>query len=248
MTQDINPYQVPQADITPEPAPGYHQPRSCPAGRGVAWILEAWSLYRMSPLLWIVALLWMVTFLILASFIPFASTLLMPVVSAGVYEMVRQATLTGTVEARNLFEGFRQRLGPLIILGVLSTLLTLLCVVPAGLVMGLTLNLTNPLDSLSLETLLVFSAVLGLAFIPLIMATWFAPLLVMFENLSPTSALKTSFRACLANIWPMTVYGLVMPLVLIIGLLALGVGLLVAIPLLWLSVYTAYHDIFISQD
>ena len=248
MTQDMNPYQVPQADITPAVLPGYHEPRNCPAGRGLAWILEGWSLYRLSPLLWIAAFLWLCLFVFTASFIPFASTLFMPVVSAGIYEMVRQATLTGTVELKHLFAGFKQRLGPLMMLGVLSTVIALLYLIPAGVVMILTINLTNPTASFNLENLLLVSALLGLTFVPMIMATWFAPLLVMFENLSPMAALKTSFKASLVNIWPLTVYGIVMPLLMVAGLLALVVGLFVAVPLTWLSVYTSYHDIFIARD
>lgn len=248
MTQDTNPYQVPQADITPEATPGYHAPRNCPSGRGLAWVLEAWSLYRLSPLLWIITLMWLVFFTVVSSFVPFSSTLLMPVISAGIYETVRQATLNGQVELAYLFAGFRQRLGPLVMLGILSTLLTLLCVIPVGVLLALSTNMTHLLANLSIQSIFVASAIIALVFIPVIMATWFAPMLVMFENASPTSALKTSFKACLVNMGSMTVYGLVMLLVMLAGLLPLGLGLLIAGPLIWLSVYTSYHDIFISRD
>jgi hypothetical protein len=39
-----------------------------------------------------------------------------------------------------------------------------------------------------------------------------------------------------------------MPLLMVAGLLALVLGLFVAVPLAWLSVYTSYHDIFIARD
>ena len=48
-----------------------------------------------------------------------------------------------------------------------------------------------------------------LAALPLMMACWFAPALVMLRHDEPVAAMKTSFFACLANVLPMLVYGLI---------------------------------------
>ena len=47
--------------------------------------------------------------------------------------------------------------------------------------------------------------------VPLLMAYWFAPALVVLRNDEPVAAMKTSFRACLANMLPMLVYGIARP-------------------------------------
>ena len=45
--------------------------------------------------------------------------------------------------------------------------------------------------------------------VPLLMALWYAPLLVYFQNEGALGAMKASFIACLKNAGPMLLYGLV---------------------------------------
>ena len=87
----------------------------------------------------------------------------------------------------------------------------------------------------------------GLAlFIPLIMAYWFAPALVMLHDLGVVESMKLSFVACLRNILPFLIYGIIMLLLFVIGSIPIGLGLLVVIPAMLASMYTAYKDIFIA--
>jgi uncharacterized membrane protein len=57
-------------------------------------------------------------------------------------------------------------------------------------------------------------------------------------------ALAQSFRACLRNIVPFLLYGVLLTIIFLIAAIPLGLGLLVAVPVLIASVYTAYRDIF----
>ena len=84
--------------------------------------------------------------------------------------------------------------------------------------------------------------------LPLLMALWFAPALVVFHDVQPMAAMKASFFACLKNIVPFLVYGLIGLLLLIVALIPFGLGLLVFGPVLWATTYTGYRDIFIRQD
>jgi hypothetical protein len=61
-------------------------------------------------------------------------------------------------------------------------------------------------------------------------------------------SMKYSFTACLRNIMPMTLYSIIALLLLIVGLLPAGLGLLVVIPWLMITMYTSYQDIFIAND
>jgi hypothetical protein len=44
--------------------------------------------------------------------------------------------------------------------------------------------------------------------LPIVMAIWFAPALVVFNAMQPVDALKASFHACLKNTLVFLVYGL----------------------------------------
>ena len=56
--------------------------------------------------------------------------------------------------------------------------------------------------------LLMVLVVMALS-IPLAMAIWFAPALVVFHDLQPLDAMKQSFAGCLKNIVPFLVYGII---------------------------------------
>ena len=80
---------------------------------------------------------------------------------------------------------------------------------------------------------------------PVVMATWLAPPLVLFGNALPLQALGISVKACWRNWLPLLVYGVVLiPVVLVAALIPMLLGMLVAGPILFGSLYTAYQDIF----
>ena len=84
-----------------------------------------------------------------------------------------------------------------------------------------------------------------LLLIPLIMATWFAPALILFGNARPGQALLISLRAVARNILPIIVNGLALGMVLFVAaLIPFMLGLLVAMPVLFGSLYAAYQAIF----
>ena len=85
---------------------------------------------------------------------------------------------------------------------------------------------------------------------PLLMALWFAPLLTYFHDVKPLPSLKSSFIACLKNVLPMFVYGLVILAALMV-LVPIGVklgqydlALWLMAPVLVPSIYASYKDIF----
>jgi len=81
---------------------------------------------------------------------------------------------------------------------------------------------------------------------PLLMVVWFAPLLVVFEGLTPVSAMRGSFIACSKNIMPFLLYGSIL-LVLLLVAAPLLLGLLVLMPVVFCSIYASYQDIFVSE-
>ena len=80
--------------------------------------------------------------------------------------------------------------------------------------------------------------------LPLFMAMWFAPALVVFNERGVLEAMKESFRGCLRNIVPFLVYGLAGLVLSILASIPLALGWLVLGPVLVASIYAAYRDIF----
>ena len=91
--------------------------------------------------------------------------------------------------------------------------------------------------------------------IPLLMAVWFAPLLVKFGNMQALDAMRSSFVACLKNIVPLQVYGITLVVVMTILMMLvsslLGPSLIVQLavitamsPILFASIFASYRDIF----
>jgi uncharacterized membrane protein len=83
--------------------------------------------------------------------------------------------------------------------------------------------------------------------LPLLMALWFAPALVIFHDVQPMAAMKSSFQGCLRNMLPFLIYGIVGFLLAIVAVIPLGLGLLVLGPVMWGTMYVGYRDIFVRR-
>src|SRR5262245_32247369 len=98
------------------------QARTVDGGRGITWWSDAWALFMKSPGMWIV--FGVILFLVFGvlGFIPFigglADSLLAPVFIGGWLMAARKADTGGTLEVGDLFEGFKDKLRPLLLLGV----------------------------------------------------------------------------------------------------------------------------------
>jgi uncharacterized membrane protein len=80
--------------------------------------------------------------------------------------------------------------------------------------------------------------------IPLYMALFFAPALIVLHNFKLGDALKTSFHACWRNMLPFLVWGIVVFGLAIVASLPLFLGWLLLGPVMLVSMYVAYRDIF----
>jgi uncharacterized membrane protein len=80
--------------------------------------------------------------------------------------------------------------------------------------------------------------------VPLAMAVWFAPALVVFRNVAPLPAMKASFAACLKNMLPFLVFGVIAMVLGFIAALPLMLGWLVLLPMLVGAHYASYLDLF----
>ena len=227
--------------------------RSVGAGRGWDWIVEAFRLFRKQPGIWILTAVVLGVLCILISMIPvlgsLANALLLPIFAAGMMLGCRAQDQGGTLEVAHLFAGFKQKTGDLVMVGVfnlvgwLIIMLAVVAVIGGGVVMAL-LRGGAPGAGMSLASMLVALLLVAGLSIPLYMATWFAPALIVLNEMPPLAALKASFFACLTNWIPFLTYGVVLLVLNLLAVVTAGLGYLVVIPVLIASVYTAYRDIF----
>jgi uncharacterized membrane protein len=96
-------------------------------------------------------------------------------------------------------------------------------------------------------SILVGILVMLLLMVPLLAAYWFAPALIVLNNLGPVAAMKASFSGCLRNILSFLVYSILMLLLAILAVIPLGLGMLVWLPLAITSTYASYRAIFTEE-
>lgn len=232
------------------------QSQTVDAGRGVSWWTEAWALFMKNAGMWVVITLLLMVGGIVLSFIPFlgtlALTLLTPVVAGSCMLAARKTEQGGTLEINDLGLGFKEHMNSLLVIGALNLAASLVIFVVmsilgfgAAMGMGFGAAAHSGAGMLAGFGAIVLALLVGLAlFVPLSMALWFAPALVVFRGAAPVSALQASFAACLRNIVPFLLYGIVLFVAAIVASIPFGLGLLVLLPLVMLTTYLAYRDIF----
>ena len=236
-------------------------PRSKSAGAGVDWIGEGWRLFARAPLMWVVSILVLFVIAIVISLVPFIGSLafqvLQPVFAAGYVVACRSLETGGEFEIEHIFAGFKRNFSNLIIVGLvfmaLSLALLLVFAVFAGfgLVMAFIAGDTNdmvPALMASGMSIALGALVMLALMVPVMMAYWFAPALVMMHDMAPIAAMKESFRGCLKNILPFLIYGFVMTVLCILAAIPFGLGLLVWFPVAIASTYAAYRGIYTEED
>jgi len=228
--------------------------RRVPTGNGWTWLAAAWSIFRPAAGIWIGMVITLGVILVVVGLIPFigalAISVLWPVFVAGLVIASRTIDHGGEAQFAQLFAGFRQRFGTLVILGAISLALSLAIVALVVALTGVKLYGLMGADS-NPEQVFAAAATVALAglimlalMLPLAMATWFAPPLIVFNDLGAWGAMKASFAGCLKNMLPFLLYGVIALVAGAIASVPLFLGWLVLVPVLAASVYTAYKDIY----
>jgi hypothetical protein len=257
--------------------------------RGVDWLRASYGLFRRAKLPWLLLVLAYYLVLVAIKFVPFAGGLvafvMKPVFAVGFLAAAWNQERGVAPSPRHLFQGFRSNLWALLPLGIVLVLGMTLAVaatalIDGGRLLGLLLDptlaqldqdaaakrLADTLAEPRVQWGMTFGALCAL---PTILALWWAPALVVFQDAGVATALRASFRAALANWRPLLRYaiaafffGAVVPSFLIF-LIALVVppALSPAVPGLILILYTwcyvavlqiadyiSYRDVFHSGE
>lgn len=246
--------------------------RIVPARNGWLWLAKGFALFRKSPAMWIflvltywigMALLGQIRYLGMA-----VSTVLLPAVSVSFMIMCADLDRGVTLRPSLLISGFQSRLASLLVLGVLYLLsiagaLAIASIADSGaLLEWVILGREPPVGAIrdgSVSRAFALAAAVGT---PIMMAFWFAPVLVAWDRMGPGKALFYSFFSVLRNWRAFLVYGGAFVLagaafLLLAGAIVVITGGLVAamhffgiaftlltLPTIFGSFYAGYRDIF----
>ena len=188
--------------------------------RGAIWLKEAAAMLSAARIPWLMLLLFYYLIQLMVSVIPLAGPLAMmvlrPVFTVGFLAAAWTQERGGMPEVRHLFRGFGSNLWALIPIGIVLILGTTLAVFSTALVDGgalleaITSN-AKPEEGIAVNSRIESAMLMAiLVALPTLLAIWFAPALVVFQDCGPTQAMLTSLRAALANWRPVAVYGLLL--------------------------------------
>jgi hypothetical protein len=201
------------------------------ARHGGLWLRDAHLMLTAHRVPWLSLLLLYYLVVGIVDLIPllgqFGLPLLKPVFAVGFLAAAWNQERGGVPELKLLFQGFRANLWALLPLGAFMLIGISVSVLATSLVDGGKLvDVLSGRVKLD-ETLLASGDVqagmllAALLALPVMLALWFAPALVVFQDCSAAEALALSLRASLANWRPIAVYGV---LVFIFGGLLPGIA------------------------
>jgi uncharacterized membrane protein len=231
--------------------------RSLPAGRGAAWIGNAWRLLRARPGMWAAGLVLLLIAYIVLSLIPLVNLflqLMTPFFVAGIAMAADQQRRTGTFELGALLGGFNKRPGSLLAVSamVIVAIIVFVIVLVASIgteIFGPMMRGANPDPALFRSTGFWLAILIGFALmLPVAFATYLSPQLIVLHDLPALTAMKMSVVGCFKNIRPGIVFLLCSMALLVVSTIPIFLGLLVTIPIMVITNYTIYRDIFVEEN
>lgn len=254
---ETNPYSTPDSNVTlQQDSASVHPPRSVPAGNGLRWISDGFTHVSQDIGNWILICIVGFAILMALSFIPvinYIAQFTAAIWTGGLMLGCRAQDRGEGLSINHLFAGFSNKPWQLLLINIVTGSLGIAALVLTAIIVassyGIGSLISNPEQLFMsgswmplLVGLLIFLAISA----PIIAMAWFAPALVVLNDVPVFEALGMSFKACFINVVPFLLYGLILMLLFIVGSLPLGLGLLVVMPLMYGSLYRSYKDIFIN--
>jgi hypothetical protein len=200
-----------------------------PASAGMRWLRRSYAMFRQHRLPWIGLLLGYYVSLIVLDLLPlvgvFVAPMLKPVLSVGFLAAAWTQERGGAPAMRMLFNGFRTNVAALLPLGLvfmlgISLALASTALIDGGLFLDLLYgappandtpaaaaqHMQQTLGNPRVQLAMLFGAICAA---PTILALWWAPALVVFQDARFSAALRGSLRAALGNWRAVATYAIV---------------------------------------
>jgi hypothetical protein len=250
----------------------YSPPPPSPNGglspaEGMWWLKAAWAFFRAAPMRWLGVTAAFLLLLQLLGNIPggiVIAFLLKPILSVGFLagawhqERGQQPSLT------NLLSGFQSNWRALFPLGLVYLVGVATAVTVAGAVSGISIEKIlsgtgdNPTPQMlhDLRSAMMWTL---LFMLPVVLALWFAPALIVFDDLGVRQALTASLMACVKHVAVIIVYAITLfAVATIVSIIVLGIAKTIpgagqialfalALPLtavLFISDYVSFRRVF----
>lgn len=227
------------------------------ASRGASWIGESWRLFAAAPVAWMgLCAGWIaITFALLV--IPLIggviANFLQPVFFASFAIAAYRQAAGERILMADLFGGFKRNVRALVNLGAILLMVEIVIfAVMAMLGLPIAGSSEQPFSLADYaESLVGKEWILAIGFSLTILvkgALWFAPQLIAFHGMGTAQAMRWSVYAAIANIGALVVYGVLVLAMLIASLMPAPwvVGLVVVLPLMVISTYVGYREVFES--
>jgi uncharacterized membrane protein len=218
-------------------------------------ISNAWEMIK--PNYWLFFGISLLTYMLIAC-IPCLNVILVGPVMGGVFYTSFRAMRGEPIEFGMMFKGF-ERFVPLMVVGLVQS-------IPSIIYQGFDISIR--FSNLGIEQIMrgrggqddgtglaiaggylaiIIVVTVILVVLSIVWAISFAfaiPILVENENMSPIEALKLSARAAWSNVGGIVVLAILCFLLAFVGMLALCIGVLFVLPLIWVSWAFAYRQVF----
>lgn len=227
--------------------------------QGLQWLLSGFYLFRRAPLSWVLVCGALFLIAISTALVPlvgsFIFTLVYPALMGGIMQGCRALEEGKPLEITHLFSAAESNFAALITIGGIYLtgliLISGLAALIGGSAMTDMLLYGKRVDETQLmgvaSSMLTSLLIVLTLSIPLMMASWFAPMLVVFHKMPPVMAMQQSLLACLRNLIPLLLFLITSTILVIICALTYGAGLVILIPTLYAAMYVSYKDIFLGE-
>lgn len=237
------------------PPPFAGDSRVVPPSHAFDWLHFGWLMFVAESGVWVGITVLLLVGLLLVASVPFigmaAVHLLLPILTGGLMAGCRRIEDGGKLSVRDLFTGFSGQARELVNAGVLY-MVAWLAIVGIGILFASVSVMAGVFQAspagfgIALSGILMTALLTSVLAMPLLMAIWFAPALIVLHGMKTVPALKASFLACARNWLVFTVFGIMTVLLLFFALLPMGLGFLVLLPVLFGALYASYRDLFIG--
>ena len=253
-TDPENPFVAPTARLEDYSQKASHllaEARIAPAGAAMEWFGTGWTMFQEAPGTWIGIILLYFIIIVLVSILPIISMLnavLSPVFAAGVILACETQHRGSTPTVADLFGGFQRNTGNLMLIGVLYMVGLIAVAVVGGGAVALVplLALGGNQEAVAPGVVIVLMLVALLLVVPFGLTLWWSPALVAVHDMTSFEAMKRSLLACLRNWRALLVYVVLAVVLCIVAAIPLGLGLIVAGPVVAISWWAGYRAIFVE--
>lgn len=217
------------------------------------WYSQGWTLFKRAPGVWVAVFVIGALIGIVLNLVPLIGgvifNLVWPILMGGMMLGCKAVEARQPLEINHLFAGFSQRTSRLVVVGAVVLVGTLIAAVALAGLIGFSAlpallgSSGAGVLSLGIGTFLGL-AVMLIVFAAISMAAWFAPALVIVNDVAPIEAMRASFSACTKNVGAMALFGLCTIGLMILACIPLMLGWLIVGPLLVTATWAAYRSLF----